>query len=173
MSIQAPGSQPSSVQTMRPSIPPIRSSIIPNTNLPGFYIGSDADISARDIPADGSISFFPYKDLSRIVIKQWNGNVLESAVYALQMPTAQQNQQQGSAPPLPPPPPPMNQQQANHPQNQQEPSSDPAMVALLESFKQMNAGLAGAMGQLGNSMQAIQDNLEKLNGRFTNEGGMG
>lgn len=169
--MHVPGSQQSSrSQPMRPVIPPIRTNYMAPTTLPGFYVSSDADISASDIPADGSISFFPYKDLSRIVIKQWDGNILESAVYALQ-PISDQSVQQQNSPPLPPPPPPVKQQSAQTQQQKQ--ITDPAIEALLEGFKQMNAGLAGAMGQLTNSMQSIQENLERLNSRFVDEGGMG
>lgn len=143
-------------------------SYIPTTTLPGFYVGSDDDIAARDVPNDGSISFFPSKDLSHITIKQWNGNTLESAVYVLAQNKSQA--QQTSAAPLPAPPPPVKQQEmANTVENK----PDSTNAALLEGFKQMNAGMANAMGQIGNTLTSIQENLEKLNGRFIDEGGMG
>lgn len=142
----------------------------PTMTLPGFYVGSDDDIAARDVPNDGSISFFPAKDLSHIVIKQWNGNTLESAVYVLAQsrPQTQQQTQQTS---LPAPPPPVRQQnsQSDSPE-QAQPTMD---VALLEGFKQMNTGMANAMGQIGETLASIQESLDKLNNRFIDEGGMG
>lgn len=146
-------------------------SYIPTTTLPGFYVGSDDDIAARDVPNDGSISFFPSKDLSHITIKQWNGNTLESAVYVLAQNKQQaqsQNQPQNNT--LPPPPPPVK------PQAQVEngePEQDHSNAVLLEGFKQMNNGMANAMAQIGDSLSAIRNSLEKLNGRFDGEGGMG
>lgn len=144
-------------------------SYIPTTTLPGFYVGSDDDIAARDVPNDGSISFFPAKDLSHITIKQWNGNTLESAVYVL----AQNKGQAQQTPPTPlpaPPPPSAHQQEVSE---SAESKVDQTNLALLEGFKQMNAGMANAMGQIGETLSSIQSNLEKLNGRFMDEGGMG
>lgn len=144
-------------------------SYIPTTTLPGFYVGSDDDIAARDVPNDGSISFFPSKDLSHITIKQWNGNILESAVYVLAQNKNQAQQTQAST--LPAPPPPIKQQEADS--HDQVSKSDSTNAALLEGFKQMNSGMANAMGQIGNTLTSIQENLEKLNNRFMDEGGMG
>lgn len=144
-------------------------SYIPTTTLPGFYVGSDDDIAARDVPNDGSISFFPAKDLSHITIKQWNGNTLESAVYVLAQ-NKQQAQQQTQAAPLPAPPPPVQQKPSNE---SVEKKDDSVNLALLEGFKQMNAGMANAMGKIGETLSSIQENIEKLNGRFMDEGGMG
>lgn len=146
-------------------------SYIPTTTLPGFYVGSDDDIAARDVPNDGSISFFPSKDLSHITIKQWNGNTLESAVYVLaqnKQQVQQQTQSQNST--LPPPPPPVKPQEQVE---STETGQDHTNIALLEGFKQMNNGMANAMAQIGDSLSAIKDSLEKLNGRFGGEGGMG
>lgn len=145
-------------------------SYIPTTTLPGFYVGSDDDIAARDVPNDGSISFFPSKDLSHITIKQWNGNTLESAVYVL----AQNKQQiqQSQNPPLPAPPPPVNQKQQDQTFLKEE-HGDHNIADLLEGFKQMNNGMANAFGQMGDTLTSIRENLEKLNNRFMDEGGMG
>lgn len=129
-----------------------RSPFMPNSVLPGFYVTSEEDISAKDVPTDGSISFFPFQDLSKIVIKQWNGQVMETAVYTLQQGPTSQNPSQ-----LPPPPPPMHQ-----PESQTE-------AELLNGFRQMNEGLAGAFNQLTMSMQNIQANLERLNSRFSDD----
>lgn len=129
-----------------------RSPFMPNSVLPGFYVTSEEDISAKDVPTDGSISFFPFQDLSKIVIKQWNGQVMETAVYTLQQGPTSQNPSQ-----LPPPPSPMHQ-----PESQTE-------AELLNGFRQMNEGLAGAFNQLTMSMQNIQANLERLNSRFSDD----
>lgn len=166
MAVQPPNTIPQVQPTPRPpfrSLSP--SSFMPNTMLPGFYVGSDADISARDVLSDGSISFFPYKDLSRIVIKQWNGNTLESMAYV----PVQLQQTQA---PLPAPPPP-SQQQSNDQKNIEESKGDSAVEALLVGFNRMNEGIANAFGQFGNTLAAMQQNLEKLNDRFMDEGGMG
>lgn len=137
--------------------------------LPGYFVNSDDDISARDVPNDGSISFFPAKDLSHIVIKQWNGNALESAVYVLRQPQqSQSSQQQDQAPPLPPPPPPILNQSS-----QSQPSSNDSVEALLRGFNQMNEGMANAFSQLGASMNAIRDSMDAINQKLDNGGGVG
>lgn len=144
----------------------VRSSYVPTTMLPGFYISSEADINANSIPNDGSISFFPYRDLSKIVIKQWSSpSTIETAVYVLESAYPQQSQQQSQsqqASPLPPPPPPIDMQQ-NEQSSQQAQQVD---SALLNEIKQMNAGLAGAFKQIGLSLNSINENMAKLNDRF-------
>lgn len=171
MALQPPNTLPPVQPNPRPPFRALgATSYMPTTMLPGFYVGSDSDISARDVPADGSISFFPCKDLSHIVIKQWNGNTLESAIY---VPLQQAQQTQTS---LPAPPPPSSQQQ---PQNEQitkqevEQKQDQTAEALLAGFKSMNEGIANAFGQFGATLNAMQQNLDKLNSRFMDEGGMG
>lgn len=144
----------------------------PTMTLPGFYVGSDDDIAARDVPNDGSISFFPAKDLSHIVIKQWNGNTLESAVYVLAQNRPQAQQTQSAPLPVPPPPVPQGGQNHQVVSDSTEKKSD-TDAALLEGFKQMNNGMANAMSQMGNTLAAIQESLDKLNNRFMDEGGMG
>lgn len=163
---------PNSVPPVQPSPrPPFRSfsssSYMATTMLPGFYVGSDADISARDVPGDGSIAFFPCKDLSHIVIKQWSGNTLESMVY-VPLGSQQAQQVQQSQSPLPAPPPPSAQKANNDQPQQPEPSSkrDPVMDELLASFNRMNEGVANAFGQFGEVLTAMQKNLDKLNGHF-------
>lgn len=146
-----------------------RPSYVSNTMLPGFFVNSENDINGNEIPADGSMSFFPYRDLSRIVVKQWSSPAkLETAVYVLEGLYPQQEQQAQHAP-LPAPPPPVVQQ----PQKPQGQSSQPVAQnvqqqdnALLEGFKQLNNGLAGAFKQLETSLGAINANLEQLNSRF-------
>lgn len=154
-----------------PRMRPFNSSYMPTTMLPGFYVTSDADISARDVPADGSVAFFPLKDLTHIVAKRWDGNTLESAVYAIQ--PQQQTQQQTQQPPLPPPPPPIQQQA--QPEANSQPSEQPAQTneAILSAFNKMNEGIANAFAQFGGVLAAMQQNLDQLNSRFGDDGGMG
>lgn len=47
-----------------PQVPPVR----------GYFINSEQDILARDVPMDGTIAFFPLMDGSMIIGKRWNGN---------------------------------------------------------------------------------------------------
>lgn len=168
--MQLPTTMPSSQTIPRPSpirlnLPSVGSSYMPSTMLPGYYVNSDDDISARDVPNDGSISFFPAKDLSHIVIKQWNGNALESAVYVLRQSQVAQQQEQSTSS-LPPPPPPVM-------QGQQNAQSNDSTEALLRGFTQMNEGMANAFSQLGASMNAIRDSMEAINRKLGNEGGVG
>lgn len=170
MALQLPSAVPPTQSYRSNNFRPFGLSYIPTTTLPGFYVGSDDDIAARDVPNDGSISFFPAKDLSHITIKQWNGNTLESAVYVLAQNKTQAQQQTQSAPLPAPPPPSAHQQEVDE---SAETKVDQTNLALLEGFKQMNAGMANAMGKIGETLSSIQSNLEKLNGRFMDEGGMG
>ena len=163
MAIRPPNGVPvqAGMQHVRPPMTTMRSSYVPTTMLPGFFVNSDQDIRATDVPMDGSISFFPYQDLSRIVIKQWSGGpTFESATYVLERVDSGQTQQQSQQPPLPPPPPPVQQSQA---QDQQPQQSNPDSTAML----------ANVFNQFGGTLQAIQDNLERLNSRFVDEGGCG
>lgn len=153
----------------------VRPNYVSNTMLPGFFVNSINEIQAKDIPADGSMSFFPFRDLSRIVVKQWSSpSTLETAVYVLESTYPQQNQTQSQQPSLPAPPPPVVQQQS---QNQAPRQVDQNMQqqdnALLEGFKQLNNGLAGAFKQLEHSLEAINANLEQLNGRFVDGDSVG
>lgn len=149
-----------------PRAQPVRSSYVPTTMLPGFYIGSESDINANSIPNDGSISFFPYRDLSKIVIKQWSSpSTIETAVYVLESTYPQQSQQQSQSP-LPAPPPPVNLQQTEQQTQESTQPSQQVDSALLNEIKQMNAGLAGAFKQIGLSLNSLNANMIKLNDRF-------
>lgn len=150
-----------------------RPSYVSNTMLPGFFVNSENDINGNEIPADGSMSFFPYRDLSKIVVKQWSSpSKLETAVYVLEGLYPQQGQQS----PLPAPPPPVIQQE-QHPQSRQTEQVAQNVQqqdnALLEGFKQLNAGLAGAFKQLETSLGAINANLTELNSRFVDGDSVG
>lgn len=154
---------------------PFTASYMPTTMLPGFYVNSDADISARDVPADGSVSFFPTRDLTHIVAKRWDGNTLESAVYVLQQPQQPQVAQQTQQAPLPPPPPPISQQQKEQPPQQAQQPESNNTEALLQAFTAMNEGIANAFGQFGSTLSAMQQSLEQISNRFndTEVDGMG
>lgn len=173
--MQLPNTLPRPSQS-RLSLPPIGSSYMPSTMLPGYYVNSDDDISARDVPNDGSISFFPAKDLSHIVIKQWNGNALESAVYVLRGSQQSQPVQQGqqtSTLPAPPPPVQQPQSQPQPPQPQQQMPTAESFDALLQGFRQMNEGMANAVGQLGDSISSIRESMEAISRKLENGSGVG
>lgn len=173
--MQLPNTLPRPSQS-RLNLPPIGSSYMPSTMLPGYYVNSDDDISARDVPNDGSISFFPAKDLSHIVIKQWNGNALESAVYVLRGSQQSQPVQQGQqTSTLPAPPPPVQQQQTQtQPQQpQQQTQMAESFDALLQGFRQMNEGMANAVGQLGESITSIRESMEAITRKLENGSGVG
>lgn len=142
---------------MRPSLPlPRIGSVEPPLTLPGFYITSEAEIREGDVPMDGSISFFPYKDLTHIAIRQWDGRGnLDGATYVLQ-PQQPVNQQQNI-----PIPAPIAQQPAPQPQaqpQQQEPNKDP----LLEVLTGMYNGMTNTFKSFETSMQAMQKSLERI-----------
>lgn len=152
------------VQSQRPSLAPPHTSYIPMTMLPGFFVNSESDISSNDVPADGTISVFPYRDLSRIVLKQWSGpSNLETAVYVLQQP-----QQQNGQAALPPPPPPVKQEAREEPSRVNE-----GMNAIVTTVGQLSEGMANAFSQLNTTLQAIQENMENLNSKFINDEGRG
>lgn len=139
-----------------------RPSYVSNTMLPGYFVNSDNEINGNEVPADGSMSFFPYRDLSRIVVKQWSSpSKLETAVYVLEGLYPQQNQQQSQQPPLPAPPPPQNQVSQQIEQSIQQQDS-----AVLEQLKQLNQGLATALGNLQSTLGAMNTNIVQLNSRF-------
>lgn len=174
--MQLPNTLPRPTQS-RLNLPPIGSSYMPSTMLPGYYVNSDDDISARDVPNDGSISFFPAKDLSHIVIKQWNGNALESAVYVLRGSQPSQSAQQGQqTTTLPAPPPPVQQQPQSQPQPQPQTSQAnmaDSFDALVQGFRQMNEGMANAFGQLGESLTSIRESMETMSRKLENGSGVG
>lgn len=150
-----------------------RPSYVSNTMLPGFFVNSANDINGNEIPADGSMSFFPYRDLSRIVVKQWSSpSTLETAVYVLEGAYPQQTQQQAQQPPLPAPPPPVMQSQT---QLSQDVSKNVQQQdnALLDQIRQLNQGLAGAFGDLRSTLNAMNTNLEQLNSRFVDGDSVG
>lgn len=49
--------------------------------IKGYFVNSESDILARDVPMDGTIAFFPYFDGSTVVGKRWNGNGQIETIY--------------------------------------------------------------------------------------------
>lgn len=141
---------------------PGRQFFTPPSTLPGYYIESEKDIVAQYIPMDGSISFFPYKDLSKIVIKQWDANGLNTLEYVIA------------------PPPPMNGSQDS--QNSQQSSSDqqvavpsqsaqPApMNAIVETLQNLNLAMANTFNQFGVTLQGMQNEISTLAGEIGGRG---
>lgn len=128
-----------------PTIPSPRPAFDAPRTLPGFYITSEDDIAPGDVPMDGSISFFPAKDLSSILIRQWdsNGN-LESCYY---IPKTSSNQEQTSS-------------QSHQPVNQAEES------ALVTALNSLNQGLSSTFNQFGLTLQSVQQRLDAIDQRF-------
>lgn len=146
--------------TMQPrlTIPPPRplySATLPG-NLPGYYVSSEDDIVLEDIKMDGSISYFPTKDLSRIYIRQWdkNGN-LEGLTYTLQQPNPPK-----VADPLPVPDP-----------VEQQPKQD----VIVQTLTSLNDGLAQTFAQFGETLQSMQNAIQNIATKVDNfpDGGMG
>ncbi len=54
----------------------------PHTNLNGKVIQSVDNITANDVPMDGSIAIFPKQDMSEIYAKSWNADgTIRTIVY--------------------------------------------------------------------------------------------
>lgn len=149
----------------RLTVPPPRPmySTAPPLTLPGYYVSTEDDIVLEDVKMDGSISFFPSKDLSRIYIRQWNKQGdLEGLTYVLQQPDLPKPQD-----PIPVPKP-MNQ-----------PEQPDQNELLLQTLSSLNNGLAASFQQFGATLQDIQRSTqesfrmvsEKLDG--LTDGGMG
>lgn len=158
MSMTVPDSAPRApVPPNNPSMYPTNRNYLPDFNaafrpgsLPGYFIQSENEIIAKNIPMDGSISFFPYRDLSRIVIKQWDANGINTLSYVLEQPQAPQQAQQSESDKLPLTPP-------------VAPKPDP----IMETLQAINAGLSNTFGQVGTTLQAIQQEVNQLNTLMT------
>ncbi len=118
--------------------------------LPGYFIQNENEIIPKNIPMDGSISFFPYKDLSRIVIKQWDANGIQTLSYVLEHPSSTNEPREEDKLPLTPPP--------------VQPRPDP----IMETLQAINTGLSNTFGQVGTTLQAIQQEVNQLNAMMTN-----
>lgn len=117
----------------------------PVSTIPGYYIQDDSEIIPKYIPMDGSISFFPYKDLSKIVIKQWDANGLNTLVYVIA------------------PPSPMNAQ--NSPDTSAQPVAEKTPTDhILDTLQNINNGFATTFQQVNSSLHAMQQEMERMAG---------
>lgn len=54
----------------------------PINNLSGKFVGKPEDITANDVPMNGSYAIFPKNDMSEIYVKSWNANgTINTSVY--------------------------------------------------------------------------------------------
>lgn len=149
----------------RPSIPMPRSTIgyEPSPKLPGFFVEREDEIMAGDVPMDGSISYFPSKDLTHIYVRQWSQQgVLERLTYALVRPEQEQPQPHTS-----------QRSQIPKPAEAQE-------DALVGALNNMTNGLNNAFSQIGQTLTNMQEKLDGLGRRLdqapsfpVDDGGMG
>lgn len=115
-----------------------------NSGLPGYFIQNENEIIPKNIPMDGSISFFPYRDLSKIVIKQWDANGINTLSYVVE-------------------------QSVMHTDNDKLPLTPPAELApekkdpVMETLQAINTGLANTFAQIGVTLQTIQKEVSQLN----------
>lgn len=125
-------------------ITPRFSGMDPSMMLPGFYVSSEDEIRPGDVNMDGSISFFPSKDLQKIYIRQWNKNgELERLTYVLANPDPE--------PQTAPPPQPQYQQGAMSQEN-----------AVAQALNNLSAGLSNTFTQFGSVLQSMNQRFERL-----------
>lgn len=124
--------------------------------LPGFYVSSPQSISARDVPMDGSISFFPAEDLSYIIIKQWCGNGMISE--ARYIPAPLQNQETQSSQ--------QNQNNSNNdtPDNENSQSNQNSEIVevISAALNEQTQRLTAAFSQIGVAFGTLQQKLDAL-----------
>lgn len=131
----------------RQPVTPRFSTFDTSLTLPGFYVSSEDEIRPGDVNMDGSIAFFPSKDLQKIYIRQWNKNgELERLTYTLTSPAQE-------AP------------QPTQPIPQQQVSSEAAIVQALNG---LNNGLANTFSQFGAVMQSMNQKLESMDQALSN-----
>lgn len=163
MSMTMPTNAPTVPQRSNSSTTyPGRQFFTPPSTLPGYYIESEKDIVAQYIPMDGSISFFPYKDLSKIVIKQWDANGLNTLEYVIA------------------PPPPMNNAQNSQDAQQSQANPTAAAVqpaiqtsdtkAIVETLQNLNLAMANTFNQFGATLQGMQNEISALAGEIGGRG---
>lgn len=128
--------------------------------LPGYFIQSESDIVPKYIPMDGSISFFPYRDLSKITIKQWDANGLNTLTYVLDMSNQSAQAQNNNV---------QNQNQSN--QSQMLPETPTVPDPILETLQNLNNGLAATFQQFGTTLQGLQQEVSKLNATVSSVNG--
>lgn len=160
MSMSMPSNAPTVPQRPNSSTTyPGRQFFTPPTTLPGYYIENEKDIVAQYIPMDGSISFFPYKDLSKIVIKQWDANGLNTLEYVIA------------------PPPPMNASQNSQQSSTDQtsevvaPTQQPSPInAIVETLQNLNTAMANTFNQFGATLQGMQNEISTLAGEIGGRG---
>lgn len=151
MSMSMPSNAPTMPQRQNtPTAYPGRQFFTPPSTLPGYYIEGDKDIVPQYIPMDGSISFFPYKDLSKIVIKQWDANGLNTLEYVIA-----------------PPPPMSSSQDAQQSSNEQtaavaQSSSTAQTDAIIETLQNLNVAMANTFNQFGATLQGMQSEISAI-----------
>lgn len=161
--VQGPNNNryPSSIPRSTPIPRPF--SFEPRPTLPGFYVNSEEEIRPGDAEMDGSISFFPYRDLSKIVIRQWSNNgQLESLTYLLQQPNSEQRSVQN---PIPIPPP-MEQQGSQLQQTEKD-------NAIMESLNHLNQGLSQTFSQFATVLQSMQESMARIEQNISKDNGIG
>lgn len=130
------------MQPQRP-IPPRFSSLDPSPTLPGFYVTSEDEIRPGDVNMDGSIAFFPSKDLQKIYIRQWNKNgELERLTYVLSNPASEPQNSQLMAP---------------------APVQQPAFEnTVAQALNNLNNGLSNTFAQFGAVLQNMNQRFDRL-----------
>lgn len=130
-------------------------------SLPGFYISDPNNISARDVPMDGSISFFPASDLSYIIIKQWNGNGMISEAKYIPAPIATQTEtqkQQGQ----------QNQDTPDNSSQSQETNQNSEIVEVISAaLNEQTQRLTAAFSQIGMAFTTLQEKLDSFGSSAT------
>lgn len=122
-------------------------------SLPGFYISDPNNISARDVPMDGSISFFPASDLSYIIIKQWNGNGMISEAKYIPASIAQQSDSQKQEQDTP------DDQEQQQTSNQ---SNSEIVEVISAALNEQTQRLTAAFSQIGMAFTTLQEKLDNL-----------
>lgn len=122
-------------------------------SLPGFYISDPNNISARDVPMDGSISFFPASDLSYIIIKQWNGNGMISEAKYIPAPVTQQSDSQKQDQDTPDD---QGQQQTSNQSNSE------IVEVISAALNEQTQRLTAAFSQIGMAFTTLQEKLDNL-----------
>lgn len=126
----------------------------PRPTLPGFYISSPQNISARDVPMDGAIAFFPSSDLSYIIIKQWSGNgMISEARYVLEDASTAAQQQANS----------QDNSDAPDNSNQQQTDQNSEIVQVVAAaLNEQTERLGAAFSQIGMAFTSIQQKLDSV-----------
>lgn len=134
------------MQPQRP-VTPRFSSLDPSLTLPGFYVLSEDEIRPGDVNMDGSIAFFPSKDLQKIYIRQWNKNgELERLTYVLANPVSESQNSQQMQP---------------HPQSM--PQQQVQMEnTVAQALNNLNNGLSNTFAQFGAVLQNMNQRFDSM-----------